>query len=420
MDHLTDEQVAQVIDGGTDPAETRRWVRHVLGGCQRCQRKLGAFIPVLFGLEGAPELPDVEDNFYDAALERAIDAVLGSKEPVRSIRSGWAGVEALLQRSEEERFRNPQWMRRYALEAVSAARELDPDRYGPGPVADLQARTWADLANAHRVNESFEQAEECLEQAKALLAGGTGDPLLGARLLDLEASLRTDQRRLTDALQLLDRLLQVYQDLGEDQLAGRALISKGINVHYDDRAAEAVELLREGLARVDPIRDPKIVAIGQQALLDALATSGRFREAAPLFRQFGLRKAFEHETLNLLKVDWVEAKILAGLGRLRRAEWLLRRVWEGFQAKGLKYESAMVGMELSAVVLRLGRPGEVRMIARQVLNTLESLQVHREAVRAVLYLEEACRVERPELGVVLRIVDFLRRVKWRPQLRFAP
>jgi tetratricopeptide (TPR) repeat protein len=456
MDHLTDERAGLFLSGRMASAERRAVVRHLLGGCEECRDRLAAYTSELAGVweetwrePAEPEL----DAFgaYDEALDRAVEAALEREAPrwerERRLRNrlmakarahedrlaglfealpekgrhtSWAAVEALVELAQEERFRDCRRMLDLAFAAVAAAKTLSPKKYGEARVADLEGRAWAELGNARRLNDDFPGAEAAFSEAARRLSAGTGDLLTHARLLDLEASLRSSQRRLADALEILDLLVDVYERLGETRLAGRALISKGINTHYDGRPAEAVELLRAGLDRVDRRRDTQLVAIGREALLHALTDAGRFPEAARLVLAGGLREAFRGEPINLLRLRWVEAKVYAGLGRLHQAERVLRQVRDAFLARGMEYDAALVGLELSGVLLRLGEKGEARDFAVEVLEVFQDLEVHREAVRAVYFLREACEQEVASPAMVDRVLGFVRRLEWEPRLRFAP
>lgn len=333
---------------------------------------------------------------------------------------GWAVVELLLRLSHEARFRDREKMQELALCALAAANNLDPKRNSPGLVADYQIRAWAELGNAYRVNEDFSAAEGAFAQATALYSQRSGDPLVVARVLDLLASLRRAQRRLPEAIDLLGTVYGLYEESGESHLAGRALISKGICTHYDGRPQEAVQLLREGISMLDPERDPQLAISSQENLLYTLVDSGRFREARRLLLEAGLRQKLAGEPVNLLKLRVVEGKIYAGLGQLDQAVATFEEVREGFLRQGLEYDTALLGLELAEVWLRQGRNAEVREIAQEVRETFEDLNVQREALRAVRYLEEACRRELATPVLVQQVVSFLKRIEWTPGLQFAP
>src|SRR5688500_636738 len=73
----------------------------------------------------------------------------------------------------------------------------------------VQGYCWAHIANARRVANDHAGADEALARAWDLWRVGAAhsDPELLAewRLLDLEASLRRDQRRFSESLELLDK-----------------------------------------------------------------------------------------------------------------------------------------------------------------------------------------------------------------------
>ncbi|HVR95188.1 MAG TPA: hypothetical protein VMW27_01140, partial [Thermoanaerobaculia bacterium] len=130
------------------------------------------------------------------AAEKSPSGISGIASGAEESLEGWPLVEALLRLSYETRFRDIREMLFLAFAARIAAQNLDPQKYGESRVADVQARAWAELGNAYRLNDQFDSAEDAFARAEVLLDEGTGDALLLARVLNLRASLRTDQRRL--------------------------------------------------------------------------------------------------------------------------------------------------------------------------------------------------------------------------------
>lgn len=448
MRHLTDEEVDRFIAGRLEPEACRRVVRHILTGCPDCQTRLGGHVELgsLVGDDPDPELFD--SAIYDEVIDRAMtmvrneiprwdeekkqlgrvleaahaspQGILGLLEEEADDLSGWPFVEGLLAESQEARFREPERMRLLAFAATVSAANLDRESYLPGMIADLCARAWAELANAYRLDHDFQAAEDALRRAETYLEEGTGDSMIVARLLDLEASLRSSQRRLPESLELLDSVYRIYLQTGETHLASRALIKKGINTAFDDRPQEALELLRDGLALIDPDRDRQLAAIGRYALIHALVDCGELRQAGKELLESGLREAFAEDPLNLAKLRWLEGKIHAGLGKLWRAEQVLHEVRTGLRERGQEYDAALVGLDLAAVWLQQGNNAAVRELAEEILQTFAALGVQREGLKAVRYLREACRREMATPALVQRVSGFLRRLEWQPQLRFAP
>lgn len=445
MTHLSENEVDRFVRGELAPDERRRVVRHFLTGCRWCRARLASLADVLFHAEDLEEAGGFGTVSYETALQRAaatarryearhrkeredLERVLEaarsptgeeSAEQVLALQ-GWARVEALLILSFEERYRDPKRMLLLALAARLAAEQLDTREHGAGLVVDFQVRAWAELGNAYRVNEQFEFAQAALLNAETLLDEGTGDLLLLARVMDVKASLRSDQRRLGEALDLLEVAHSLYLRIGDRHLAGRALISWGITIHYDGNPREAVRHLREGLKLIDPERDSRIAATGAQALIHALADCGDFLAAGQILLASNLRQVLAAEPLNLLKLRWMEGKVLAGLGKLNRAERVFKQVREAFFLRRREYDAALVGLELAAVWLQQGKVAKVRRVAEETFEILRDLGVHHEAFKAALYLREACRQEAVTLALLRHVHDFLVRLEWQPLLRFAP
>jgi tetratricopeptide (TPR) repeat protein len=441
--HVTDEEIGLFLSGCLQRASFRRVLVHLVDGCSMCRARVAQFDYLSETRPGTLPFPEI-DSRYDGALKRArakaLDETPRWYEEHRRLKQiieagasgiegllkqlddhlgGWPLVEALIELSREARFREPQKMLKLALAAFGAAHGLDRRRYTPGVIRDFQGAAWAELGNAYRVNEDYACAEDAFAQARSALDEGTGDPIALARLLDLRASLRTAQRRLSEAIELLDTVSRLYSSVGENHLAGRALISKGITIRYDDKPREAIEFLRQGMEMLDPGRDSQLMAIGQQNLLLALVDSGEFREAQRRLLASGLRQRFAAEPINLLRLRWVEGRIHSGLGKLWRADAIFQEVREGFHRQKLEFEAAMVGLELSEIWLRQGRAAEVRKLASEILDIVEELSLEQEALRAVRYLEEACRRDEATPDLVQRVLQFLRRLEWEPQLQFA-
>jgi tetratricopeptide (TPR) repeat protein len=451
LSHVTDQDLRMFIAGELDFESRRRLLAHLLSGCPGCKARTAGLALLLETDEGPPaHLPRPEDSVYteagarflaaasalgerirreNAARERFLALVRPLHLPYEEIldrieTSGMptrACVEALLALSFEERARDPWRMLQLAQAARLAASSLplagDAADYSPSETADLETRVWVELANAYRRNDDFPKAEGALARAEGARVAGSGDLLLSARLLDVEASLRTDQRRYDEAHRLLDLAIELYEEIGERHLAGRALMSQGIGLHYDGEAREAVARLRRSLSMLDG-RDAQLLASARKALLDAMAANGEYAEAAALLLQSGLREAFADEPVSCLKVRWLEGRIFAGLGKLERAAAALMEARESFLEHGLDYEGALAGLECIGVLLQQGRLVEVEELATEALEIFEMLEIQPEAVRAVSYLQKVCMSRKATVALVREVVSFVERLERRPELRF--
>lgn len=445
MPHLSEAEVILFVDGRLDSEALRSAVRHLLG-CGHCRQKLSPYGEILSGKGpreeirlATPDTAEYSDRLFANALlaaqshwEReeapmrqrfvALASALGVNRMLtrtKRTRHEWARVMALLDLSYEERYRNLDEMRIRAYLATQVATNASRTRYGAPFVADLQARALAELGNAHRVAENYREAEQHITAAFVLAQAGTHHPSLLGRIYDLRASLESARRDLEEAFELLETARYLYAQAGEAQLEGKLLISLGINIIYDERPADAVQPLREGLTRLDRETDPQLFANGQQVLFDALSRCGEYHEAARFLLESGLRHTFAEDPLGLAKIRWGEGRVQAGFGKLTRAEETLRGVEEFFLTQNLKYDAALAGLERAAVLLELGRWPEVQALAVQIRQTFLRIGVRRQARKALEAFEEACRQQTATVLFARRVARFLRQLEWQPHLRFT-
>ncbi|HEX3128383.1 MAG TPA: tetratricopeptide repeat protein, partial [Thermoanaerobaculia bacterium] len=257
----------------------------------------------------------------------------------------WGLCESLIARSQACRWQDPEQMVLLAERAVAAADSVDPNEYGRELVADLRARAYAELANAHRVSDDLESAERVLRRAVEHSSRGTQDPLLLARIMRLTAALRSAQRRFDEALSLIDACYTIYERHGDRSNAGRALISKGLYVGYDNDPEGAIRFLEAGLSMINPATDPKLVLSAVHNLVGFLADCGRFAEAHRILRRARPAYGAEGDRLALIKMRWLEGRVAAGLGETAEAERAFLEVQVDLEKAGLSYHVALVSMD---------------------------------------------------------------------------
>src|SRR3954470_15264487 len=437
MGHLRKRDLEILL--GDPPARASRsrgvpQIRHLISGCAECASQ---------AFRSTAE----EDAVYDACIDRARQAVQGAEELWREEREkrdqylalvrsrgwdkltrkerdscpdGWAGVEILLAVCFESRYRDPRQMLRLARQARSAAEKLDPALYGRRRIADLQARTWAELGNALRVNEQFDKVRDALKRARLLAEQGTGDLLIQARIDDIEGSFWKDQRFLRDAEDLLASACRKYLRVGERHLAGRVLVKRGLTRIIDGQPRKAVDFLRQAVALLDAERDPQLIETAQHNLLFALADAGDFREPSELLLQSGLRQKFADDPLNLLRLRWVEAKILTGHGRYVEAEKALSDVRASFRIRRLELVATIVGLDLAKVLFQQGKLDQLYKLVRELRVAAEAYQLQDSVSRALGTLEVTCQVQVVTLAMMERVQRFFQRLQHNPRLLWDP
>jgi tetratricopeptide (TPR) repeat protein len=444
--HLRDREIQDLVADRLQPAARRRIARHLMAGCDACAARLqeaarGAFLPELGESNGADDayddcldrveaaLPRLtaawedESKRRDAAVARVQAKGFGSltSSDRRPFRGRWAEVEMLLELSFAARYRDRKVMLKLAESAQRAAERLTPSaRYPAALLIDLQARAAAEVANAERVNERFLRAGEALEKARALADQGTGDLALQARLDEVEGTLRKDERSIAEADALLDRAQRAYKKLGEDHQAGLVLVTKGVSRFIGDDPREAVEIFRRAVLLLDPVRDPQLAAVAQHNFISALNDAGELGEASRLLLEGNLRQIFKDDPLNLLRLRWLEGKLLARRGRYANAERVLTEVRDGFRAQGLEYVAAVAGVDLAKVYLAQDKKQALHATATDLMTRARDRRLPTNAVQALRCFELTCEVGVAVERYAVVLQRFLQEAEHDPALPFEP
>jgi tetratricopeptide (TPR) repeat protein len=327
----------------------------------------------------------------------------------------WGLCESLLARSRACRHNDPEQMLLLAERAAAVALELDPMEYGRELVADMRARSLAELSNAYRVADDLEAAERAMRRAVEWSSQGTQDPLLLARIMDLTASLRGAQRRFPEALVLLQAVYTLYERHGDRHSAGRALISKGLFTGYNNDPERAIELLSAGISMIQPAADPKLVLSALHNLIGFMADCGRFRQAQRLLRRCRDAYFAAGDRLSLLRLCWLEGRIAFGLRQLRRAEKSLVQARHEFEQAGLINQAALISLDLAAVWLLQGKNGHTRRLIEEMVAVFRAQRIAREVLAALILLKESFENAQSSPYELLRaITGYLKRFEARP------
>jgi tetratricopeptide (TPR) repeat protein len=466
--HPTRREIEGFMLGDLSPDATRRVLRHLLADCEHCQETtalmwdVGAGAPPEkteatdvgdIGLEGArPEgTRDLAEPLtwepctpsgrfdYDWALDRVFDrvrrvntALVAERQDAEALFielmhhplerrlllvqnsarfQTWGLCERILEKPGEGLGREPREAKELAELAVAVAESMSSGVYGQALVQDIRARAWANLGNANRVLSDFRSAEQCFQVAESHLARGTGDRLERARLLDLKASLRNNQGRTEEATSLLNRAIAIYQRSGQRHLLGRALLNKGhVNMWAGDLET-ALALLRQGLALVDPQRDPRLVVTAHHNQAYVLNELGQPREALAIVgrtRQLYLELG---DRLNLLHLEFLEGQIALALGRLEQAEGIFREVRRSFGEKGMAYDAALATLDLAQVYARQDRHTEMQVLAQEMLPIFQSRDLQREVIAALIMFQQAAERNDVTLSLIQEVAGRLQKAR---------
>lgn len=406
-------------------------VRHLLSECPECRQATAPQFQ--YGATFARTWNEVERRQATLQAERAEasellreflaqpverqEALLAMAAAPGSSRSKyhtWAFCELLLDTALEWGFQDPGRALELSKLGVEIAERLDVAVYGRARVHDLGARAWASLGNAQRIRTDFQAAEESFARAGRRLKTGTGDLLEKAQLLLFMASFRGNQQRFQEAFRLLDRVATIGRQCEDPHLCGKGLIVRGFLLGLAGDPEAAIRHLTEGLEKVDPESDPRLVVAAQHNLSLYLAESGRYgqalrllEKARPLYHQTG-------DQMSLLRLRWLEGKIAIALGNFKEAEEFLRSVQKELIECELGYDAALLSLDLATIYAREGRTSEMRHLAEEMLPIFKSRDIHREAIAALFVFQKAAEMERVTLGLIQDVSGYLKesRAAW--------
>lgn len=326
----------------------------------------------------------------------------------RSFRS-WAVVERLCAKSVEAAADDPNDALRFASLACSIAGQVDGD---PALRSECQGYAWAFFANTRRVANDLEGSEKAFAQAHVYWPpslGTASDLLDKSRLFDLEASLRREQGRMTQALDLLEQALSACRTASGEN---RVLLNRSFTQQQMGDSLGALDSLARAAQQSVGQKEDLRLAFGIHFnLATVFCDLHRFQEADRQLPAVRERAERLDNGLDLVRVEWLEAKVAAGLGREEEAEAGLQRVRKQFEDRPLPADAALAALELARLYLRQGRTAETRELAAEAAPVLDHLGVEHQARQAVALFWQAARTEAATLELVERAIDALRRAR---------
>ena len=323
---------------------------------------------------------------------------LSAKE--QALLKGAPFIDMVLERSFALRYDNPEEMVALAETGRLLAESLATRRYGRKVKADLCARAWTELANAHRVAEDLAASELAFEQARTWAQKGTGSASLRVHIELRNSALLLNQRRLDEAANLLEQVANYHRRERDSEALVRTLLSRAIVYEEDHEPAKAVGTVVEALEHMawySPLRLP-----AYNALVDNLVGAGLFQLARQLLSR--TRRIYRRAgRLNQFRLCWLEARIASGLGEDRVAEGNLNTARLAFKRVGKNYEAALVGLDLALLLVRQERRQETAWLITDMVRTFRAQRIGREVIASLALLKRSCEGKRSVEALSLQI-----------------
>jgi tetratricopeptide (TPR) repeat protein len=444
-DHVSRELMQRFFRSELSRRDTQEVVRHLMHQCERCLEvavEIGAeegfvyqegdFQSALFPEDAERYnhvflrlLGSVDEVQLELARERlrgiGLWHALEKHEQDRRLAMirqdprmhTWGLYDRLLEKCREMGFRAPAYAIEIAHLALAVVETLDPARYGAARIADFRAEALAALGNARRLASDFAGAESAFRYAREELSQGTGDLMEEAHLISLEASLLKDLGEFEQAVGVLDRAATIYRELNDPHLEGRTLLQQADAIGYV-QPEKAIELAQDGLALIDPLREPRLEWCGRHTLALFLNDAGRPQEALamleitrPLYAQF-------QDPWTQTRLHWLEGKIARSLGDLVEAEETLKRLWFDLQDPAYAHELTLLSLDLAEVYVTRGKHEEALELVEEFGPLLRGWGMHAEGLALWLLMEKAVRERRAEAALFRQMAEYMNRAWFRP------
>jgi tetratricopeptide (TPR) repeat protein/transcriptional regulator with XRE-family HTH domain len=269
--------------------------------------------------------------------------------------------------------------------------------------------------NISRVPGDFAQARAGRERARQLWDSGS-DPygvLDPGRLLELEASLLRDERRLQESLGQLNEALAVGRS------PGRTRVKKGYTLEAMGDYQQAMAVLLEAEKYIDRETEPRLWYQQRFNLSVCLSHLGQYARAADLVEQV---RALAHDLgdeIFLIRVTWLAGRVAARLGRTAEAARLLEQARQEFAHRDMWYDVALADLERAPLLLAEGATAQVKQMAAELVVKFQEMGIHREALAALEIFHEAAEREEATAELARRVLEFLFRARWDEGVKFG-
>ena len=387
--HLSKEEIRHFVERAHDEIALKLFLHH-LAVCPGCYAA-GGYVLDLYLAGSLPAQFSLVD--VDLAQSRAEAPGLFSRlsglsftkqkgllKDIRKFRS-WGLAELLCAESLVEASKSPGKTLELSELAVLLASLLGP--WEPAEedwLFQLRAYAYAHLGNARRVVGELRSAEGAFSTSDEWwkAAESMGDVLdYEAKILALKASLRRTQGRFSESLELLERALSAN---GAEVLRPEILANRAFTLGEAGDLEGAVRSFREAIAATDRATAPRKFYLLHHNLLDTLSKAGQHEEAHALLAETATFSEETGDELDRVRFQWIEARVLSGVGDRSAAVDQLGRVRRAFLERGLVFDAALAGLELAAILLMNQEHDAVVVITEDLLLVFSNEGVPRETL----------------------------------------
>lgn len=403
------DEATQAVRGLLEGRPSKTAVAHLLRGCASCRRELARAVgpsphpslrrvvsALTDRLEAAQARAEVEKELAPALVDRLLRHPRGRRLTV--VKNSWQVqsppvVDLLVARSRALLGQDLAEAVHLAELAKEAADRLSTEDYGEGLALDLQGRARVGLALALRKSSRYREAQATLGDAEGLFERGSRDWVDLGGLHEERGELYSRMKRTEDALRCLRQAARIFLARGDYRAVGRVLQRLARAWSEVDEPAREGKALSGALQLADAEADGRLALAVAHNLLESLLETDQRERALSLIRvTLPVYELFATPTDRVI-VRWTEARILASHKKPTEAVRAFRNARDGFLHMGMPVEAALCSLDEALVHLAVGRLDQVKIISTQILPTLDSRQLAREALAALALFVRAAHDE---------------------------
>ena len=180
----------------------------------------------------------------------------------------------------------------------------------------------------------------------------------------------------------------------------------------------AIEALQEAAPWIDRESEPRWSFGLRFNRTACLCHVDRYQEAEEALPELRALTARPEQAMDRVRVCWLAGRVAGGLGRTEEGIEALSAVRVKFAETKIRYDEAMVSLELAGLYLQQGRTAEVKALSAEMEPVFHDQGVHAEAQKALALFRQAVELETMTVEMVRRLVAYLYRAQHNPELCF--
>lgn len=277
--------------------------------------------------------------------------------------------------------------------------------------ADLTVRALIFLAGAYRQLRNFKTAEQLFQRALSIPVGKQRRAYLYCRI----SNLRTDQKHFSEAFDLLEKALAIYEEAREESQYGMAVFYRGYTHLESGNLEKAFDDFSLSLCFINP----KEQAVVHYCAIHNLAYIVGLTAISPADLDLALKHLAKArrmiksgiKSIPRLKLKWLEGVILTKFASGNLVERVFKSARRGFVKAGAIADAACVSLDLGVLYRDQRRWEELEALAGETYELLQGQLADVEALGALRLWVDAVYARTFDTEVIEQVRGLLQKKK---------